>query len=116
MNHDTTNDQGDRIKERTIQRGPSGTEQTVEINLDRMLQTAPRYTGNDEILRIERDLRAEGVDLQNPALPLEEHPDVGSISAAECRERIETEAAAADPRQDRIAGLNRRIAALEGEE
>lgn len=114
-NHDTTNENGDRIKERTVQRGPDGTEQTVEINLDRMLQTAPRHTGNDEILRIERDLREEGVDLDNPALPLEEHPTVGSITAAECRERIETETEAENPRRDRIAGLNARIRHLEGE-
>jgi hypothetical protein len=115
VNHDTTNDEGDRIKERTVQRGPDGTEQTVEVNLDRMLQTADRYTGNPEILRIERDLREEGVDLDNPALPVEEHPTAGTISAAECRDRIEAETDAENPRRDRIAGLNARIRHLEGE-
>jgi len=115
MNYDTTNDDGDRIKERTVQRGPDGTEQTVEINLDRMLQTTDRYTGNAEILRIERDLREEGADLDNPALPVEEHPTAGTISAAECRERIEAETDAENPRRDRIAGLNARIRHLEGE-
>jgi len=114
MNYDTTNEQGDRIKERTVQRGPSS-EQTVEINLDRLLQTAARYTGNGEILRIERDLRSEGVTLDNPALPLEEHPTVGSIDAAECRRRIEAEADAEEPRRDRIAGLNARIERLEAD-
>jgi hypothetical protein len=114
-NHDTTTENGDRIKERTVRRGPEGAEETVEINLDRLLQTAARYTGNPEILRIERDLRDEGVDLDNPALPVEEHPTAGTITAAECRDRIEAETDAENPRRDRIAGLNARIRHLEGE-
>jgi hypothetical protein len=72
-----------------------------------------RYTSNGEILRIERELRADGVELQNPALPGEEHPTVGTISVEECRRRIATEADTAEPRRDRIAGLNARIERLE---
>lgn len=74
-----------------------------------------RYTSSEEILRIERDLREEGVDLDNPALPAEEHPTVGSITAAECRQRIEAETESENTRRDRIAGLNERLRHLEGE-
>lgn len=81
------------------------------IDLDRLTQTASRYTANDEILRIERELE----DLDNPALPLEEHPTAGTITVAECQQRIESEANSDDPRRDRIAGLNGRLRHLGGD-
>lgn len=82
-----------------------------------IITTVPgaRYTSNDEILRIERDLREDGVDLDNPALPAEEHPTLGTITAKECRQRIEAETESENTRQDRIAGLKKRLRHLEGD-
>lgn len=82
--------------------GPAGNSQTRDI------PAGDRYTGNPEILRIEEELLDDGVDLDNPAKPIEEHPendnfdDVDDVQAA-----IKSEVSKDNPDRDRIGQLNR---------
>lgn len=70
-----------------------------------------RYTGNDEILSIEADLREQGETIDNPARPIEDHPELGvePDTADEIRAAIEREADSADPNTDRIGRLNAKL-------
>jgi len=81
--------------------GPAGSgQQFADIPVGR------RFSSNDELLRIERDLLAEGVDLSNRAIPSEVHKSNGYESAAAIRERIEAEADREHPNKQTIAYLN----------
>jgi len=72
----------------------------------------PRYTGNDRILKIEDELRDEGVEIPNPARPLA----ASNATADELRAEIDDEAASESPDRQRIAALNRQLKALQTDE
>ena len=80
---------------------PAGTNQRLgEIPLGR------RFSGNDEVLALERELVADGVELDNRAIPAEYHAarreyDDGDIAAI-----IETEIEREHPNRELIGYLN----------
>lgn len=116
IDEDYVNDDGDRIIEKPVP-GPGGGKKTIEINLTTLLQSADRYTANDEILRLEQELQDEGVELANPAKPLHQHPMLMDCpdDPAEIRALIEAEVNKDDPNRERIGMLNRVLQKVEGE-
>jgi len=72
----------------------------------------PRYTGNKTILKLEDELRDEGVEIPNRARPLA----ASNATADELRTEIEEEAATESPDRQRIAALNRQLKALQTDE
>jgi len=72
-----------------------------------------RFTGDKSILDTERELVADGVELDNRAIPVKDHAECGDdIDEAEIRARVNEEADKENPNRNRIAYLNQR---LEGE-
>lgn len=81
--------------------GPAGTGQELtEIDV------GPRFTGSEEILRIERELAAAGVDLPNRAIPIEYHVDEREYARGEVTELIESELEKEAPNRNLIGYLN----------
>jgi len=89
-------------KPRTPQdNGPAGTDQPT-----RTTETGRRFSGNEELLQIERELVANGVDLQNRAIPMEYHTMNRKYEAQEIGEIIELEAEKDHPNKNLIGYLN----------
>lgn len=62
------NDDGELIYEKTVPT-PGGGSTTTEVNVTTMYQPGGRRSGNVTLLRIEAELAADGVELDNPAKP-----------------------------------------------
>jgi len=78
------------------------------------INVGPRYTSNTDILRIEQELRDDGVELANRAIPVEHHPMHEGLDSPEAvRDAVQTEAESEDPNRDRIAHLNRLLLRLQ---
>lgn len=67
--HDTTNDEGEKITEYKLP-GPDGTTTTVTRNYTKLYKDEISMTGNVDLLVIEAELLAEGRTLSNPHIPL----------------------------------------------
>jgi len=78
------NDDGELVYERTVANA-TGISDDVEVNLSKLLSPGQRRTANTEILRIEAELVAEGIDLGNPAKPADHR------TAKTIIERLESE-------------------------
>lgn len=66
-----------------------------------------RFTDNPDILRLEREMIAEGVELGNRAVPINDHPEKHDYeAAAEIRDEIAAEASKDYPNKERIGVLN----------
>ena len=75
--------------------------------------TGRRFSDNDEILRLERKMVAEGVDLDNRAIPMKDHPKHHEYeTAAEIRDEIASEASKEYPNRNRIGVLNEILTTL----
>lgn len=66
--YDGIDERGHKYREHEI-RGPGGTSQTIQSDVTAMYQAAPSTTGDVDLLVIEADLLADGVDLENPHVP-----------------------------------------------
>jgi hypothetical protein len=74
------------------------------------IPAGPRFSGSEEILRIEQELVAEGRDMPNRAIPLEYHPEKRDYDDAEqIRAEIEAEAEKEHPNRSLIGLLNRQL-------
>lgn len=62
------NDDGELVYTK-VKKKRSGETTELEINLSKLLSPGERNTANEEILRIEAELVADGVELGNPATP-----------------------------------------------
>jgi hypothetical protein len=71
----------------------------------------PRTTGDSDVLRIEADLRADGVELDNPAVPADVVDDCET--ADDYRDVIEAEMERDETRHHVVALANCRIDTLE---
>lgn len=67
----TENDDGDLIYTKTVT-GPAGSQREIEVNCTTMYAPGRRKSGNVELLVIEAELAADGVELGNPAFPIRE--------------------------------------------
>lgn len=83
--------------------GPGGSDSELTLG-----HAGPRYSGNPELLRIERELVADGVDLPNRAVPVEWHPRE-SHTTEELRARIEAETETEHPNRALIGVLNAQL-------
>jgi hypothetical protein len=81
--------------------GPAGTDQQPTD-----IAAGFRFTGNDEILDIERRLIDDGATLPNRAIPMDAHEINGYADADAIRERIEAETERENPNKQTIAYLN----------
>lgn len=71
------------------------------------IDVGKRFSDNPEVLRLERELVADGVELDNRAVPLSDHPEHHAFeSTQEIREAIESEADSEHPNKARIGVLN----------
>jgi len=71
-----------------------------------------RYSGSKELLDIEAELVDDGVDLDNRAIPLEYHSEVGEYDYSDAKrvsELIETEASKDQPNRSLIGLLNEQL-------
>jgi len=84
---------------------PAGTNQEpADIPVGR------RYSGNEQILQIERELLAEGRELENRAIPKMYHPEQKDYSdQQEVRELIELESEKDHPNKQLIGLLNEQL-------
>lgn len=78
-----------------------------EVESSRQTRAGKRFSSNDEVLQIERELAAEGVELENRAIPAKDHPmHLEGVSDEEIRERINNEAQKENPNRQRIGHLH----------
>jgi len=71
-----------------------------------------RFSGDESILRLERELVADGVTLENRAIPIRDHAECGDdINAEEIQRRINEETDKEHPNRNRIGYLNERLEA-----
>ncbi|WP_135302658.1 hypothetical protein [Haloarcula amylovorans] len=62
---------GDKIRELTSA-GRGGDSRTIESNVSKMYRSGPSTTGDVDMLRLEAEMVAEGRELSNPHIPLDE--------------------------------------------
>jgi hypothetical protein len=68
--YDTTNDDGEKIKEHTVN-GPDGTSKTIDSNMTRSFQAAVSTTGDVDMLVLEAELKADDDHtIGNPHVPI----------------------------------------------
>jgi len=78
------------------------------------IPAGPRYSSSKEILELEAELVADGVDLGNRAIPAEYHPETRTYSDADAiREEIEAELDTDHPNRSLIGLLNEQLAEVE---
>lgn len=68
--HDKTED-GDKIKVIKV-RGPAEISSEIEINLSKLFRPTPSTTGDMDLLKTEAELSAEGTELGNSHVPIDE--------------------------------------------
>jgi len=74
-----------------------------------------RYSSNTDILQMEAALVADGVDLENRAIPVKYHPEKRAYDdPAAIRELIEAELDSEHPNRALIGLLNQQLAGLDG--
>jgi hypothetical protein len=84
--------------------GPAGNSTVADIPAGR------RFTSSEEILRIEAELIADGVNLPNRAIPAEYHPEQRDYDSPEdIRAEITTEAEKEHPNRSLIGLLNEQL-------
>lgn len=73
-----------------------------------------RFTSSDDLLAVESEMIAEGIELANRAIPLSDHPEHHNYdSADEIREEIEAELSRDHPNKQRIGVLNELVATFD---
>lgn len=88
--------------------GPAGTDSEMQP-----IPAGRRYTKNPELLRLERELREDGKDLANQAIPSQFHPEERDYnSKEEIRDLIEKETENEYPNQSLIGVLNQQLSAI----
>jgi hypothetical protein len=80
--------------------GPAGNSKIEHI------PTGRRFSSNSELLRIEKELIAEGIELPNRAIPAEYHAEIRSYEPGEITELIEQETNKDHPNRQLIGYLN----------
>jgi hypothetical protein len=86
-----------------------------ELDVSRLYESPKRYTANEEILRLERELQEEGVELENPAIPFRDHPSLIKYpdDPDELRDFITEEVTSDNPSREKIGMMNRLLEDLE---
>jgi len=88
-----------------FQDGPGGS----DSGLQTLRPAGRRFSGSEEVLRIERELVAAGTDLPNRAIPEEFHPRNREYSESDVRDLLEEEAEKEHPNKQLIALLNEQL-------
>lgn len=81
VQHADADGDGDPMYEYTVRFG-GGASKTIELNLRRLFSPGDRRTGSHDLLQAEAKLAADGVELGNPAKPV--NGDVAQKHAEWC--------------------------------
>lgn len=82
VDHDKVLESGEKLREIGF-RGPNNTTRTIDVNVSKLYQAGPSTTGDIEMLRIEAELVADGKDLDNPHVPVNDDVRARAVDAIE---------------------------------
>lgn len=84
----------------------NGTENKQQTYQAESIPTGRRFSGNEEILALEQQLVADGVELSNRAIPIQYHEMNNEYTAAQITDLVEAEVSKDTPNKALIGYLN----------